>query len=476
MGKPGVVVSLKTYGFIERAETSGDERKIVEATLFWGAAVLRVSHHAPKGPMAARELGVPADLDGSDCELVRVDRAGAPELVLPSGAVVSEGARSSIRFDKRLLLRLELVDAVLRVPRGSAKDGAPLSIFAMSLVGHAAMLAALAWSFHGHGPENTASYDTERLAQMRVYLEAADRRQELSRQEPELDYAEGDSEGTAAGGSGTRAHGEEGEMGSPGATRSAARYRLQEDRPSLARASAIDEAARFGMIALLGAEDLDEAPHESKFDKDVRGAMGNMWGTSIDEAIGAGSLGLSGVGEGGGGSGAGIGLGAIGTVGHGAGALAGGLGYGESDAFGSCGDECSGVQLGQIGGIGRRGSGHHTTRTPSWRWESDDSSIAVNGRLPPEAVRRVVRQNFGRLRMCYADGLLRNPSLAGRVSVKFVIDHEGAVSVAMLESTDLADPSVADCVVKRYTQMSFPNPEGGIVTVVYPIVFTSEAG
>ncbi len=49
-------------------------------------------------------------------------------------------------------------------------------------------------------------------------------------------------------------------------------------------------------------------------------ASGNMWGSGIGSAYGAGGLGLSGIGAGGGGKGSGsIGLGSVGTLGHGAG-------------------------------------------------------------------------------------------------------------------------------------------------------------
>jgi len=43
----------------------------------------------------------------------------------------------------------------------------------------------------------------------------------------------------------------------------------------------------------------------------------------------------------------------------------------------------------------------------------------VNGRLPPEVIQRIVRQNFGRFRNCYESSLRTNPSLTGRVAVKF---------------------------------------------------------
>jgi hypothetical protein len=201
----------------------------------------------------------------------------------------------------------------------------------------------------------------------------------------------------------------------------------------------------------------------------VEPTHGGLSGDAWADAFGAGSAGLSGVGEGGGGKGAGIGLSSIGALGHGIGTGKGdsaGMGPGR---FGTCDDNC----VGTVGGFGRasgRLGGTHTWRTISW---GDDGATQVNGRLPPEAVQRIVRQNFGRLRACYEDGLERDPSLAGRVSVRFVIDRSGAVSVAELdtEKTTLTDAKVTSCVVAQYTRMNFPQPEGGIVTVVYPVMF-----
>ena len=96
----------------------------------------------------------------------------------------------------------------------------------------------------------------------------------------------------------------------------------------------------------------------------------------------------------------------------------------------------------------------------------------VNGRLPPEAIQRVIRQSFGRLRGCYERGLERSPDLEGRIAVKFVIDREGSVALASAAERSLDDAAVAACVVKAYEAMTFPKPVGGIVTVVYPVVFT----
>jgi hypothetical protein len=150
--------------------------------------------------------------------------------------------------------------------------------------------------------------------------------------------------------------------------------------------------------------------------------------------VGPGGLGLSGTGEGGGGKGEGIGLGA-------------------ASGFGS--------------GRGRLGGGHQAA-PPKIR----EGATSVNGRLPAEVITRIVRQNFGRFRLCYENGLRSNPNLQGRVAVRFVIDRGGAVSMTSDAGSDLPDRTVVQCVVRGFGNLSFPSPEGGLVTVVYPISFS----
>jgi hypothetical protein len=92
----------------------------------------------------------------------------------------------------------------------------------------------------------------------------------------------------------------------------------------------------------------------------------------------------------------------------------------------------------------------------------------VSGRLPPEVVQRIVRQNFGRFRLCYEEGLRDNPNLTGTVRVRFVIGRDGAVS-HVAGSGNLPDGRVTSCVTRAFYDLSFPQPEGGVVLVVYPI-------
>ncbi len=98
-------------------------------------------------------------------------------------------------------------------------------------------------------------------------------------------------------------------------------------------------------------------------------------------------------------------------------------------------------------------------------------TLAVDGQghLPPEVIQRIVRRNFGRLRACYERGLKSNPKLTGRVTVRFVIGRDGAVAMAQDSGSDLADQAVVRCFVTSLRELSFPQPEGGVVTVTYPM-------
>jgi hypothetical protein len=98
----------------------------------------------------------------------------------------------------------------------------------------------------------------------------------------------------------------------------------------------------------------------------------------------------------------------------------------------------------------------------------------TNGHLPPEVIQRIVRLNDGRYRLCFQNGLRSNPSLTGRVTVKFMIDRRGAVAVAADGGSDIPDENVRRCVVSSFLGLSFPEPDSGNVTVVYPLVFSPE--
>ena len=98
-------------------------------------------------------------------------------------------------------------------------------------------------------------------------------------------------------------------------------------------------------------------------------------------------------------------------------------------------------------------------------------TTTVNGRLPPEVVKRIVRQHVGRFRLCYEGALRANPTLEGKVTTTFTIRSDGSTE-GVSTSTDLIDKNVAPCIAKVFALLSYPQPEGGVVKVSYPLLFS----
>ena len=232
------------------------------------------------------------------------------------------------------------------------------------------------------------------------------------------------------------------------------------------RRSALQQARVFGMIGLLADGSPDSNRPSSPWGRpEGNGTRGEHFlhaeGEDIEDGSGVGGLGLSWIGEGAGGLGKGIGIGDIGTIGHGNGVTGGeGIGWGTGRVRGS-----HQIQIREA----------HTCGDPAEHAPASAGGCmtTVNGRLPPEIIQRVIRQSFGRFRLCYEDGLRRDPGLEGRVSVKFVIDRQGSVATAADAGSDLGDESVVSCIVRGFQALSFPEPAGGIVTVVYPLMLSA---
>jgi hypothetical protein len=187
----------------------------------------------------------------------------------------------------------------------------------------------------------------------------------------------------------------------------------------------------------------------ASFHADIRdfvGAEPGLWGDELGDEAGNG-LRLSSDGDGGGGPGTGIDMGNLEVLPGGKPGLPGG-------------------DFGKF--VGRPGVPGYRPKTPQIRVPHVD----VSGHLPPELIQRTVRQNFGRFRMCYEQGLGRNPSLTGRVEVRFLIDSSGTVANAAKGASDLPDLGVVSCIVKAFYGLSFPAPETGTVKVTYPLMLS----
>ncbi len=434
-------------------------------TLFWGSTVVAMRTFTRDKRVSVADLGILEDIAGPSFE-IKEDARGL-SIHTPHGDAVPRGFRmrmlcsdgvanvSASRRATTLTLVCEAVTlestklaALLPDARGRA-----ISVLAI------AFFPLLLGIFRVGAPPPGAPEDVEahldRIAFLQTALSEADKRTERAPPVPD-DKSDTDGVSPSRGGTGGSSSGEEGSQGAVSSRSESGLARAEQRKSAPPSVKEIaEEAKTFGMISLLDKDDKSARPASAFANFDIDAANGGMRGDIFKDAFGMGSDGLSGVGEGGGGLGGGVGLSSIGALGR---------GVSSASTDGSMGGQ----------GYGRAG-GHlreHAT-TVSYRFFSGDGSMQVNGRLPPESVRDVVRANFGRLRGCYEEALLRKPELEGRVNVKFVIDRTGAVSVAELaESTTLDDAKATSCIVAQYKQMAFAAPTGGIVTVVYPVVFS----
>jgi hypothetical protein len=393
-----------------------------------------------------------ADLVASGQARPSGEVAGAFEFELPAGA----RARMELEHSG-LVFEVSAVNAGKTVPAGmfAQLDATAYVYFALSVVLHLGIIASLALFMPRMTNDDAEAVDRDAMLMMQHMLDAAAER------EQETVVSEAVSESQPGGAAGDPAKGPSGTMGTPTTNATGKRFAVKgppenQDR-ALSKAEYIHEVASFGMIGLLNtsaggdpAAPVSPWGRDEAIGADAFSARGNMMGEMLGESFGAGGLGLSGVGEMGGGNGTGVGIAGVGTVGNGLGGVGpGGFGHGH----------------GHVGGT-------HVPHANAPR----EGNPEINGRIPREVIQRIVRQNFGRFRLCYAEGLRVDPNLAGRVQVKFVIDRSGGVGLAQDAGGSELPQNVVQCVVRGFSNLSFPAPEGGIVTVQYPITFSASQG
>ena len=403
--------------------------------------------------IAPHALGHVIAADGSLHALDAVRGRAEACAALPGARqlLLTLGTRAELVFGD-IVFRIAAVRAGKPVGHGLAAglDTGALPYFALSALSFGGLLSSMAFLVPPLALLADEDSDDDRLYLLQAYLAAASEREQERAPGAAASSTQAPSE------SGARAAGQEGALGKPevpvAAGRAAIKGEVERHERQLSRQEAVDESKIFGMIGLLGASPSGDpnAPvvpwgADQAHGSDAQSALGGLWSSRLGDAPGNG-LALTGTGQHGGGRGEGIGVGNFGT-----------LGPAGTDKPG--GDT---IAL----SVGRLSQGHRTS-VPRLR----EGITRVSGRLPPETIQRVVRQNHSRFRLCYEKSLMTNPNLTGRVGVRFVIGSDGRVTHVADVGSDLPDPSVVSCVSHAFYDISFPKPEGGIVTVVYPIAF-----
>ena len=338
-------------------QSSPTKPPCLDVMILWGSSVLHVEQWSPPRSISVGALPASPDDEIHHVEVaapalgdapvpVVIERDGALAIVVPEGATgwveiagirrdareLADGASAcealagakEIAFPIGSTARLEafgLTFAISSATAAPAKakrrffDRKHVPFVIGSAILQLGLLATLA-QFRTITPIYASPSD-EQIYAIQVALETAEAKEQEAREVEQVTEASADAK---VGGTGTRAKGEEASMGRP-TPRAQGRYGVQGPDARSRR-----DAAEFGMIGMLnsgsgGDPNAPTAPwgRDDSLGRDPLSARGNMWGSEVGDAFGAGGLGLSGIGEGGGGRGNGIGLGSIGTIGHGAG-------------------------------------------------------------------------------------------------------------------------------------------------------------
>jgi hypothetical protein len=463
---------------VESSEVESSAQAL-EITVKWGESVLHVAHLSPVRDFtvgeSACDFTMSSDKLGAECvKLIAVDVSGKVSINVATNAtarllkkgqsalVVAGGESVELESEARATLELGgLTFEIASVKAGKKVAGArsinkrALGFGALAAAVHGGLFAAMFAFTPALNATDDGSMSSDQQLTISQQLQAMAEKEQNEKQAADQEAAKS----SEAGSDGQRAKDAEGKLGTETAKADNAHFTVKDTGPnkSLAapqsRQEALQVAEGFGMISILNQMNDPNAVTAPWGDiasgNDKQNFNGAMWGDKPGDSFGPGGLGLSGEGRGGGGRGELLGLGDIGTIGHG---------------HGSC---ASGPCMGD--GNGNFLAGTHRSRAP--RLPPTDS-VKVGGRLPAEVIQRVIRQNFGRFRGCYEFGLRSNPNLQGRVVVSFVIGVDGSVGSASNGGSDLPDPSVVSCIVRSFGGMSFPEPDGGVVSVTYPISLT----
>jgi TonB family protein len=131
-----------------------------------------------------------------------------------------------------------------------------------------------------------------------------------------------------------------------------------------------------------------------------------------------------------------------------------------------------------IGGLRASGPGEVDTgakgseRVATMKGSVKDSAPTdIDGSLDPNVVANTIRSRKGAVIACYEKALKRNPSLAGKITLRFTISAIGKVTAADIDSNSLGDDEVGSCMTTIVKTWRFPAPAGGEVQFSYPFIF-----
>lgn len=153
-----------------------------------------------------------------------------------------------------------------------------------------------------------------------------------------------------------------------------------------------------------------------------------------------------------------------------------GLGGGRELSLSSRGADGADLGIGALRTVGRSawgsGVGLMGSRKSVVIVDPIDAPILI-GTLSPEVIRRVMHAHRAEIRFCYESALQAEPSLSGRLGMRFVIAPSGSVASVEVTSS-LGNQALEDCLRRRVRAIQFPPVGGGGEVIVnWPWTFAS---
>ena len=86
-------------------------------------------------------------------------------------------------------------------------------------------------------------------------------------------------------------------------------------------------------------------------------------------------------------------------------------------------------------------------------------------------IQRVVQARSAGIKFCYEQQLQRNPGLAGKIVLNWLIKPDGRVKSAHVVSSSMKSSKVEKCMIRQVRRWRFKKPEGGMCSINFPFVF-----
>lgn len=457
------------YALVRRADLNAHEIEepgthTVEVSVLWKSAILHVAHvDAAQGFALVTEgrlddatrFVVDESMLPADTRALSVVGADSPagRLVFMPGTATAADMREGEKYRTEvgaLTVSARLVPRPRKLAAGRRADKRFIAAGVGALVAVASLVGAMRLGADDAALLSSAS-DDDRLSELTAFLNRnAERTPEAT---PAQNTAA--NQGAMAPAS---APGEVGRAGRPTARQPNGRTQLahRNETPQVGRPPSGESVAQRGVFAALGGSV-------------YAGQSGTV---SPFNGMGSGDGATDTFGIGGDGDGTGFyGMGAVGT------------GFG-----GGCtGEQCNeGLVTAQIRTRGHCAPGDTTCRegfgtTSGTRLATREThgprvipAAPTVSNISPELIRRVVQRNLPQVTHCHEQGLAGNPTLAGRVVIHFVIGSEGNVLASEVSESNLAVPSVGQCIASAVRRWSFnlPASQTGVVNVHYPFVLS----